>query len=161
MFTNDIVGAQKGVTLSATHPALPETAILRLRSENGSTDRANSLLGNFTIAHSTTKELGGGYRHVARLNYRQQGDVPPASVYIVTVHPDSVDGEQRARECFIALLAALVQLDGQYKVLDGDVEAGGLIGGLTAIDGETPVTWDTAIAGLYNNVLPRLFGRES
>lgn len=161
MFTNDIVAAQKAVTLSDTHPALPETVALRLRSENGATDRGNSLLGNFTIAHSPTKELKGGYRHVARLNYAEQGDIPGASVHSVITNNASLLGEQRAGQAFSAHLAALCQLDGTFFVDDSCVDADGFVTVFKTPGGADPETWNTALAHLFSVIIPRLLSRES
>lgn len=110
MFKNNITVAQKPATASETHPALPPSVALKLRSENGATDRGDSHYGNLTIAHSKTKEMGGGYRHVVRLNLREQGDIPPASAYLVIINRDTLPGEDRALQAVQGLLGALIAL---------------------------------------------------
>lgn len=160
MFKQDIVATQKAATLTATHPAIPASVTLRLRSENGTTDRANSLLGNLTIAHSSTKELGGGFRHVVRLNLREQGDIPGASVYFVIVNQDSLLGESRAIQCFLSLIGLLPTLTGDLVTDPTSVDDLGCV--LSYKDSnDDSVNAGDAIQLAATTFLPRLLGRES
>lgn len=161
MFVNDITATQKVAVQTETSPALPKSAPLRLRSEAGATDRANSLLGNLTINHSPTKEFGGGWRHVVRMNLRAQGTIPGASAYLVVVHKDSVDGEARAISAFNSLMTALPQLDGVLTLPDGLITSDGVAEGFhnTVLDEDVTVQW--AQNYILASVMPRLLGRES
>lgn len=161
MFKQDIEATQKVASLTDTNPALPKNATLRLRSEAGSTDRASSLLGNLTITHSPTKELGGGFRHVVRMNYRAQGSIPGASAYVVVVNNDSVLGEARAAQCFLALIAAMAQLSGTAVLTAAEVDDNGRTTTFKDLEG-SPLPWEDVFNSTFpNEVLPRLLGRES
>lgn len=160
MFINDIVGVQVPASLTETHPALPKHVTLRLRSENGATDRANSLYGSLKIAHSTTKEVGGGYRHVSRVDLRAQGDIPAAAAYDVIINNDSVLGEARAAQAWLAKLVALCQLDGVNSVSDTDVNSNGFVTQFRDAEG-VGVTWEAALEHAFLAIIPRLLGRES
>lgn len=160
MFKNNFVASQKEVASSATHPALPGMATLRLRSENGTTERANPEYGSVTVNHTPTKELGGGFRHVVRNNLRAQGDISPASAHIVAIGRDTLEGEGRCVQAIFGLLGVLAQLHEDITIIS--VNGDGLPLLFQIGDSEPTMTWtDVLSSNEFKAGLERLVGRES
>lgn len=166
MLKNNVTLPQKAATASELHPALPKISTLRLRSENGASIRGDSLFGELSINHISTKELGGGYRHTVRVNLREQGDIPPAGAQLTIINRDTVAGEDRARQAVHALLAALIffsdETDGgdvaeihadSQVGADGSIIKLGLVG-----SSEFDVS---GVTGPIDATLKRVIGRES
>lgn len=159
MFKNNFVGAQAPTTLTATHPALPELATLRLRQENGSTDRANPEYGNVTIAHSATKEFGGGFRHVLRNNLREQGDIAPASSHVVITNRDTLVGEARAAQSVYGLIGLLATLHEDIEITNADADGLPLDFSIAGVGSKN---WDEVLtSSQFKEGIQRLVGRES
>lgn len=162
MFKNNVTLPQIVRSATDLHPALPAVATLRMRSENGATNRGDSLFGEMTIKHSPTKELGGGYRHVIRVDLREQGDIKPAFAYLVIGNHDSVAGEGRAKEAVNALFSALFSLNDTVDVEFADVSTGVATSYIAGEDtGKTLNDLVGDSAWSYTNVLNRLLARES
>lgn len=162
MFKNNVTVPQVARTATDLHPALPSICNLKLRSENGATNRADSLFGELSVKHSPTKELGGGFRHVVRVDLREQGDIKPAFAYFVIGNHDSVAGEDRAVEALNALFNVLFTLNDDVTITSVEGSTGKVTGYHNGTDPDLTVN-DLINEGSTNflQTIRRLLARES
>jgi len=161
MFKNNVTLSQIARSATDLHPAIPAIATLRLRSENGASDRGDSHYGSVTIKHSPTKELSGGFRHVVRVDLREQGDIKPAFAYLVIGNHDSVAGEGRAVEALQALFYALLSFNDGVDITG--VNGDGLVTSFSS-GATTDLSVDDLLADAATGVTAfaqRLLARES
>jgi hypothetical protein len=134
--------------------AVSATSGFRLTTtlDNSKTVRRNAVVGDVSVAHTNSKEFGAGTgRHLVRVDLRQNGELPPASAYLVITAPDSPAGSIRGIEAFWLLMNALISLSGDVLAADLGVQGSNGVPALEADSNAVNPGLDAFVSGFVGS----------